>query len=185
MSKKRFIEAVIIRTLPNIDKLDAAIDYAEALYQALSRRGYGENKSQPNPEQDWYAKLSARQKRGFDRFWQAFGMKKGKNGAAMRWYQLGEKTDAQYQPIIDAAKKEAEQALPPGQARKMAQGWLQEKRYLDDQANKQNPNPNKQEINRLKTELNGLQQLYEHSKNEQFLKQIQQIEQAIDDARKR
>jgi len=184
MSKKRFIQAVIIRSLPELPKLSAAINYAEGLYDGLTQHGYGADKGQPNENTDWYQSLKPDQKKWFTGFWNAFNYKNNRNGAAMRWSQLGELTAEQYKVIIEAAKKEAVKQLPPGQARKMAQGWLHEKRYQDYQPTKPAKNVQKNHVlMRLNNELNGIKKLHQANNSDALLPQIKKLEQAIKDAR--
>lgn len=185
MSKKRFVQEVVIRSLPPPDKRQACLDYALDLYDWLTGKGYGDDKpSQPRDGKDWYTRLDERQRRWFDGFWVAFQLGKGKNEAAMRWHQLGKLRDAEYQQIIDAAAKEAKRELPQGQARKMAQGWLHEKRYLDftptQTAAKSMQN---HVLTRLLNDLNGVKRLYETSKDEALLPQIGKLEAAVKAAR--
>ena len=185
MSKKRFVQTVIARSLPTFEKREAALAYAEGLWDYLSSKGYGDDKpSQPRDGKDWYTKFDVRQKRWFDGFWVAFQLGKGKNEAAMRWHQLGNLSDAEYQQIIDAAGKEAKRELPPGQGRKMAQGWLHEKRYLDftptQTAAKSMQN---HVLTRLTNDLLGIKRLYETSKDEALLPQIAKLEMAVKAAR--
>jgi len=184
MSKKRFVQAVVIRSLPELPKLSAAINYAEGLWDGLTQHGYGADKGQPNENKDWYQALTSQQKKWFTGFWNAFNYKNNRNGAAMRWAQLGELTDNEYKIIIEAAKKEAVKQLPTGQARKMAQGWLHEKRYQDYQPSKQTKSVEKKHVlMRLNNELKAIKKLYEASKSAALLKQIEKLEQAIRDAR--
>jgi len=184
MSKKRFIQAVIIRSLPELSKIAQAIKYAEGLYDSLGHHGYGADKSIPNEGKDYYDELTPRQRQWFTGFWQAFNYKQNRNGAAMRWAQLGELSDDDYKIIIEAAKKEGIKQLAQGQARKMAQGWLHEKRYNDYQAQNQNKKAQKNHVlNHLNNELNAIKKLYESSKDEALLKQIENLEQAMRDAR--
>jgi hypothetical protein len=140
MSKKRFIQAVIVRLAPKGDAIGQAIEYAEGLWTELDKRGYGDTlkgtsdkPSKPRKGKDWYAALSDRQRKFFDLFWDAFNYKFGRNEAAERWGQLGAATDEQFMQIIAAAKHEAKIERVPGQARKYAQGWLFEKRSQDYQ----------------------------------------------------
>ena len=49
----------------------------------------------------------------------------------MRWFQLGELTDDEYARIVEAARQVAQCPVPDGQERKMAQGWLTERRWED------------------------------------------------------
>jgi len=186
MSKKRFIQGVLIRSLPTLDKVPEAVSYAEGLWDALSEHGYGESAiAAPQKNKDWYNSLNARQKEWFLRFWGVFNYKHGRDGAARRWIELGDLTDSEYRNIIDAGEKEAQRQLPQGQSRMMAQGWLQAKRYEDYQAPAV---PKKQQqnhvINGLMAELNGIKTLYNKSGDEALAPQISKLEQAINDARR-
>jgi len=185
MSKKRFVQAVIARSLPAKDKRQAALKYAEDLWAWLTIQGYGDDKpSRPRDGKDWYNALDARQRKWFEGFWQAFGHKRGRENAAMRWQQLGVKTDAEYQQIIDAASAEARRELAPGQVRKMAEGWLNEKRYLDFAPTTQAiKNQQNHVLSRLLGELNGIKKLYEQSGDDALLPQIEKLENAIKAAR--
>ncbi|WP_028489020.1 hypothetical protein [Thiothrix lacustris] len=118
------------------EKPDAgrAIQWAASLWKKLTEAGYGDKQgeSKPrSPEADYCQQMSERQRKLFDQFWGAFNHKQGRNGAAMRWLQLGECKDDEYRQIISAAKAEAAKPMQPGQVRKMAQGWLTERRWLD------------------------------------------------------
>lgn len=181
MTKKQFIQQIIIRALPEINKLSATIQYAEQLWESLNYYGYGADKlSSPRESQDYYKQLSERQKLAFDKFWTAFKHKQDRNGAAMRWLQLGDLNEEQYKQIIDAAKQEAQRPLAPGQVRKMAQGWLFERRYQDFALDpgKQKKQQDLTLIN-LKNELNNLMNLYKLSPNSALAAQIKTIEAKI------
>lgn len=186
MSKKRFVQAVIARSLPPVSKRQAALDYAESLWDWLSQNGYGNAEpSQPRQGTDYYRALDKRQAHWFDRFWAAYNNKQDRNGAAMRWAQLVEPTDEFYQFIIAAAGKEAQKQLQPGQVRKMAQGWLHEQRYNDYQPTTVSKDAQKgQQMQKLTGELNGIKKLYEASRDEALLPQITKLENAIREARK-
>lgn len=113
---------------------DKAIVWAEKLWGKLTARGYGDkDKTEPKPRdsKDWYKELSQHQQKWFCLFWEKFSHKQGRNEAAMRWGQLGELPETEYRAIVDAAKSEAARPLPQGQVRKMAQGWLAERRWED------------------------------------------------------
>jgi len=71
----------------------------------------------------------------FIQFWDAFGYKRGKGGAEKAWKAIPHMDAALLEKILDAARKEA--ALRPsliekGRTPKMAQGWLNEKRWEDE-----------------------------------------------------
>ncbi|MCL7422529.1 MAG: hypothetical protein M8364_16685 [Methylobacter sp.] len=185
MSKKRFIQTVIARCLPSPDKRQAALDYAEDLWEWLTQTGYGADQpSTPREARRWSDQFTPRQQQSFKAFWDAFSYKKGLQRAAMRWAQLGELSQDEYRAIIDAAKQEAQRPVPPGQARKMAEGWLFERRWEDHA--KPAADPAKQralELNRLRNELVGLNGLYSTSREPSLLLQIEKIEQQINTLR--
>jgi hypothetical protein len=182
MSKKRFIQAVVIRRLPPHGELTATVQYAENLWEGLTQLGYGAENTQPRESRDYYADLNERQKRQFNAFWRAFEFKKNRNGAAMRWMQLGELSDAEFKHILSSATKEAQRQLPPGQARKEAQGWLFDKRWFDFPP----PVDMQQQGHSLQYligELEHVKRLHAQAPNEGLLTQIQKLEKAIDEAR--
>jgi hypothetical protein len=181
MTKKQFIQQIIIRALPEINHLNATVQYAEQLWDNLTRYGYGEDKlGKPRESLDYYRQLSENQRQAFDKFWNAFNYKKDRNGAAMRWLQLGQLSAAEYQFIIDAAKQESSRPLPQGQGRKMAQGWLFERRYEDFTPPSVNPKK-QQDLRRvnLKNELANLKKLYELSPNTSLAEQIQMLQEVL------
>lgn len=186
MSKKRFIQAVVIRSLPAHGKLTEAVRYAENLWDGLTHLGYGQDAAaKPQESKDWFAELNERQQAQFRQFWQAFNLKKGRNGAAMRWGQLGHLSEEDALRIIDAARKEAQKQLPPGQARKEAQGWLFEKRWLDHVPETQTQGRQKNHVlQRLTAELEHVKRLHQQTGTAELLTQIAKLQQAIDDARR-
>lgn len=134
MSKRTFIRAIVIRALPKSDRIDAAIDYAENLWQHLTLRGYGDQTtSEQRANVDYYAQLKEPAKHGFDRFWQAFHRKgDDKQGAARRWGQLaktGMLTPQTTERIVAAAAAEAALPRGEGEVRVMARRWLFERRW--------------------------------------------------------
>jgi len=186
MSKRRFVQSVIARSLPAHNKREAALAYAEGLWDWLTERGYGDTKpSQPRQGVDYYRALDKRQAHWFDKFWAVYNHKQDRNGAAMRWGQLGEKPDEFYQFVIDAARKEAGKALQPGQVRKMAQGWLHEQRYNDHQPTTASKAAQKgQLMQQLVSQLNGVKSLYAAGGDEALLREIEKLEQKIKEGRK-
>ena len=186
MSKKRFIQAAFIRALPGKDKMDSCLHHAEQLWGYLTAHGYGDDKpSEPREGGDHYQSLDPRQRRFFDGFWQAFNHKHGRNNAARRWAQLGDKTDGEYQQIIDAAANEAKRERAPGEVRKMAEGWLFEQRWADyTPTQKTAQSAAKLALVNLENQLKGIKKLYDQSKDPALLPQIGKLENAIKEARK-
>ncbi len=178
MTKKEFIQHIIIRALPEMSRLSTTIQYAEQLWESMTFYGYGQGKEPtPRAHKNYYQDLSPVQRVAFDAFWNAFKHKAGRNKAAMRWKELGELSEADYRVIIEAAKKEAARPLPTGQVRLMAEGWLNQRRYEDftpdpHQAKKQH------DLTRvhLENELKNLKNLYALSPNEAIELQIKAME---------
>lgn len=165
MNKAQFIQHLIIRACPSADKIQPAIAHGEWLWEALTQAGYGDKAPiQPRElKDDYYSQLNSRQKAAFDKFWQTYNHKIGKQRAALRWQQLGELSADDYQKIIAAAAKEAQRDFK-GQARKHAEGWLSERRWQDIE---QAPGKTDQRAYlTLMSELNGLKQLYQSRPND-------------------
>lgn len=163
MNKRDFIQACSIQLFPYVNyDPDQAIHWAERLWDGLSAKGYGASEPRgPNENDDWYKKLTPEQRRSFDKFWTAFNHKVGRNGAAMRWHQINP-DPALAEVIIKAAAKEAAHQREPGQVRKMAQGWLQERRF-EDQAHTETQraqiDPRIEQLRHLNSELRTLEML--------------------------
>lgn len=178
MTKAEFIQQIIIRTCPGKEKIQPAIAHGESLWDELTKAGYGDKKP-TKPKQsrglkdDAYTRLNHRQKAFFDKFWDAFDYKAGKNEAAQRWAELGDPTDDGYQKIIAAAIKEARRDRGE-QSRKHAQGWLGDLRWMDyDTAGGKQDN---REFMRLNSELNGLKQLQASCPSDSLKASIEKIE---------
>lgn len=79
--------------------------------------------------------LEGRRLESFNKFWEAYGLKKGRGGAEKAWAAIPTLTDSLVDKICEAARKEAAQrpALEAqGRTPKWAQGWLSERRWEDD-----------------------------------------------------
>jgi hypothetical protein len=181
MSKSRFIQAVFIRALPPKDKFDSCLAHAEEMWGYLSSYAHGDaGESKARESKDWYTSLDERSQKFFCAFWVNFGYKKGRNNAAMRWHQLGNLSNEQYQQIVDAAKKEAERQLPAGQVRKMAEGWLFEKRYEDFKPEEKTASSQKNHVlTHLAGNLKHLEMLYEKGRDPKLLEQINKLKREI------
>ena len=135
MKKCDFIQQACIQFMPETEwDTDKSIRYAEALWQRLGERGYGDSKpSEPKQMVNYYQQLSSKAKQQFDQFWVAFDNKQGKQRAAMRWQQLGELSPDKLKKIINAAKQTAaaRKNLNQDQTPIMAEGWLSQLRFDD------------------------------------------------------
>lgn len=172
MNEKQFVQAMIIAIKPKQQDFERALAYAQNVWGFLDVRGYGGDKQGKKTiahrtSENFYALLSDRQKKFFDRFWEAYQHKVGRNNAAMRWGKLfdesapmAEPTDDFYEAVISAAKKDSAKALPPGQVRKYPEGWLSEFRFYDYAPNTQQQQKNGQhELGKLKNELVALKRI--------------------------
>ena len=89
MNKAYFIQQLVIRTCPSLERLPDTIKHGEQLWQGLTRAGFGDKKpAEPRDiKEDVYSLLDPRQQAWFDKFWLAFNHKVGKQRAAMRQQQ--------------------------------------------------------------------------------------------------
>jgi hypothetical protein len=177
MSRTLFVRAYVVRWCSNPDNADACIDQAEKVWERLSARGHGDKKAaKPRDTVDWYGKLSAYQKEWFDRFWVAFAYKHARHRAAKSWHQLGELPEAEYRRIVEAARQEARRPIPEGQSRKMAEGWLSERRF--DDFTSPVSTPTKKEDPRkgqLREQLKALEQLQNYKPTPERKQQIDDL----------
>ena len=136
--------------------LDRAIDWAEALDRRLAARGYpaeptAEAPSPPaqptkparadtgNPRGTGahYDSMPAASRAQFDRLWNAYQLKQGKQEAAGAWLALAP-GQALAEQLIAAAERDARGAIErgikrhDGTRRKNLQGWLSARRWEDE-----------------------------------------------------
>ncbi|MEJ1384857.1 MAG: hypothetical protein RPV21_10860 [Candidatus Sedimenticola sp. (ex Thyasira tokunagai)] len=182
MHKREFIQRAAIQFLHQVEwDLDRAISYGEQLWKRLTERGHGAPEAKgPRQTENWYAKLQGESKRQFDAFWHAFRHKQGRDRTAMRWYNMGDLSREQATTIIDAAKAEAAKSLPDGQVRKMAEGWLTERRWEDHQTTEAKPKAEKKsQRGNDKANLTHLQKLYDAAPNDALAKQIDRLKKKL------
>lgn len=154
MNKRDFIQRCVSNAINQTGKEqdEDVITRAERYWERLSQRGYGASKQHVprDKNKNGYNQLTPYQKQWFDQFWNAFSYKHGRSGAAIRWHQMGELPQGDYEHIVDAAKAEAA-SRPEKVAQKitpiMAQGWLNNSRYEDHQR-KQDTNAKQTESKR-------------------------------------
>jgi hypothetical protein len=164
MTKREFVQRAAIRFLdPMEPDVDRAIRWAERLWQRLTERGYGAAQEKgPRDHIDWIARLSEQQR------------------AAMRWSQINpDETTARH--IIEAAAAEAKRQLPDGQSRKMAEGWLSERRWEDHtptqhETTQSREQERRKEWQRLQAELTHLERLHAATTGEAAGQLLEQIE---------
>uniref|UniRef100_UPI001C3F1C50 hypothetical protein n=1 Tax=Methylogaea oryzae TaxID=1295382 RepID=UPI001C3F1C50 len=110
-TKRSFIQAKFEPLRIKPEQWPEALERLEQGWDFLSAAGYGAAKPHEPRETgvDWYGRLSGAERAAFDRFWKAYGYKKGKNNAAMVWHRLGEIDAATAEIIIQAATAEKRQ----------------------------------------------------------------------------
>lgn len=201
MQKRDFIQNAVPQLLAltkdeETGKFDAdkAIAWAEKLWAKLSEKGYGDTKKQgPRDIPAAYDELEKHpvMLAAFNLFWTAFGKHGNRDGAAMRWLQMGELSKQDYDLIIQAAKREADarKALPEGRTGIYAQGWLNGRRWLDkaettmDQAQKQQ-HQKQQQLRKLNQDLAHAKKMaddtgdpYWYGEAEKLTEQLRQLRQ--------
>lgn len=80
-------------------------------------------------------KLTGKRLESFNRFWEAFNLKKGKADAAEAWYRIPQLTDKLVEKIVRAAEIEAKRRpdiIAKGRTPKWAQGWITGRRWEDE-----------------------------------------------------
>ncbi|BBL70350.1 hypothetical protein [Methylogaea oryzae] len=172
-TKRSFIQAKFEPLRIKPEQWPEALERLEQGWDFLSAAGYGAAKPHEPRETgvDWYGRLSGAERAAFDRFWKAYGYKKGKNNAAMVWHRLGEIDAATAEIIIQAATAEKRQwgkeETRDGIARKWPQGWLSERRWEDHEPSadtaKTAPGAAVKRAN-LVNEINGLKTLIASAK---------------------
>lgn len=182
-SKRSFVQAVMARLCPKAEQRDQALRFAEGMWAFLVDKGYGPPEpAGPRQSTDWYGKLVEPQKSRFDRFWAAYGHKVDRNGAAMRWHQLGDISESEADAIIHAAaaaNRQWRETAQTGQVRKMAQGWLHERRWRDfEPAGNATPGPIRRDGD---AELRGLRQQLGTLKRLHDLKPSDELQRQMDD----
>ena len=182
MHKREFIQHAAIQFLHPLEwDLDKAISYGEKLWHRLTERGHGAPVATgPRQSENWYARLQGESRQQFDAFWNTFRHKQGRDRAAMRWYQMGDLTREQATTIIAAARAEAAKPLPDGQVRKMAEGWLAERRWEDHQPTQAKPKAAKQSQRSVdQANLAHLEKLYKAAPNDALAKQIARLKEKL------
>ncbi len=203
MHKRDFIQQAVLQFLPMTlgkdgkGNVDLAIAMAEKCWDKLTARGYGDIKQQgPREIPKAYDQLGKTpdMKAAFDLFWAAFDYKSGRDRAAARWLQMGVLEKFEIDQIIQAAKREAaaRKNLPDGRVPKMAEGWLTERRWLDntetstDQAQKQQ-NQKQQQQRQVNQDLAHAKRMaddtgdpYWYNEADKLTEQLRQMRDACD-----
>lgn len=106
---------------------------AKAVLKHNSSTTHSKSVASNNSSKDLKPSLS-----DFQIFWDAFAYKEGRGGAEKSWSQISNYSPELLEKIIQAAKKEAIRRvdiIKRGTTPKMAQGWITERRWEDEQLN--------------------------------------------------
>lgn len=177
MSKTRFVQQVIIRSLPRPERVEAGVRYAEQVYDELTRLGYGAPKQRKARDSvDYYNDLSGHQREWLDKFRGAYGIKYApRSRTALAWSKLPEHSEALYRKIIDAAKIEATLRTQRETTAPYAELWLNERRYedLNVSARARAADSNRALKLELNSQLQALKQFNSDGSNDDQIAKIQ------------
>lgn len=167
MSKKQFIQRAVISLIthpdviasPKENRINRAIDYAEALWKRLDERGYGSAvEGEPKEGRNWYAELEDQE--AFDKSWRKYGRTGARNDAAKAWLKLEEAEKA----LIPAAiQKYLEQIGKEGTTKAHFATWLNGRRWESFDVT---PVKASQGIDQRAQDIAGLQKMIAMAKDE-------------------
>lgn len=181
-TRREFVQAAMVAWAPFHEwDLDKTIRWAERAWDVLSERGYGPlTPETPRSSVDWYSRLEPSARGLFDRFWTAFARRGDSRAkAAMTWAQLAPDAPLAEQ-IITAAAQEAALPRRPDEVRKMAQGWLSERRWESYQPPASSPTDDRAaHLRDLRGELATLTRLSQAGQSATFAAQIIRLQQEI------
>lgn len=161
--------------------MDKTIRWAERAWDVLSEHGYGPlSPETPRAQVDWYTRLGTDQRNLFDRFWAAFARRGDSRAkAAQVWAQIAPAPDLAA-AIIHGAAQEAAAPRRPDEVRKMAQGWLNERRWESYSQPEPRPSDTRAAQEReLRGELATLERLSRAGQGATFAAQIIRIRQDL------
>lgn len=168
MSKKKYVrEAAPILLIspwvnekPPEQRLDMAIGLAEALWNKLVERGYGDTREgDPEKSRNWYAELHDQE--AFDRCWMKYGREGARNEAAKSWIKLDE---ADKPKVFPAIQKYLEQLAHSGTTKAHFSTWLNQRRFESFDAIEQVRRP--MVFDEKAQERKALQRMIEMAKDE-------------------
>lgn len=119
-----------------------------------------ENRIEKNRKEEtktYCASVDAR-RADFERFWEAFSYKKGKEPAWRSWKKITHYKPELVEQIIEAAHREARARpflIAEKRTPKMAQGWLTDKRWLDEDVETPRPMTKQQQALTVLDEMQG------------------------------
>ena len=139
MNRKAFIQQASITMMlhpyatekPQIERVDAAINLAEALWDRLKDRGYGPTtQTSERCSRNYYSEIEDQEY--FDKCWNKYGKQGSRDKAAKAWIEIEGSKDA----IFPAIPKYLEDIRCSGTAKAHFSTWLNEKRWMNYDADK-------------------------------------------------
>ncbi len=179
MKKQQFIRetaALFVAAHHLKPSLDDAITWSLALNNRLIERGYwaSPNGSDNRKSRDYYKQLDKNQADLFDKFWESFNYKNGKNRAAMKFIQLWQTIKNEQSSFLQGASIEAAARLGRETTPPMAELWLNELRWQDAKITTHQKKAKKLDaqdriIREASSELHHFESLLNRSKDDAFL----------------
>lgn len=168
MSKKQFIQRAVISLIvhpdvlasPKDQRINRAIDYAEALWKRLDERGYGGTvEGEPRETRNWYAELQDQEV--FDKVWRKYGRTGERNAAAKAWIKL---TEAEKTLVPAAVQKYLEQIGKEGTTKAHFSTWLNGRRWESFDA--EQPSQAKAAINQRAQDIAAMQKMVANARDD-------------------
>lgn len=135
MNRKAFIQQASITMMlhphatqkPKGERVDAAINLAEALWDRLKDRGYGPTtKTSERSSHNYYSELNDQEY--FDKCWSRYGKQGCRNKAAKAWIDIPE---AEKPKIFPAIPKYLEDIKLSGVTKAHFSTWLNDQRWIN------------------------------------------------------
>lgn len=131
MDKKAFVQQVVIHYRCKPQDVGRAVAYAEQVWDQLTALDYGGKKQGAERRTvDYYAKLTPEQQDQFDKFWEAYRKKDGKQRAALSWGKINPDAET-FSQIMHGAQYESRVRNDRGTTPPWAELWLNERRWED------------------------------------------------------
>ena len=163
MNRKAFIQQASITMMLHpyssekapAERVDAAINLAEALWERLKDRGYGPTtQTSERCSKNWYSEIQGQEE--FDKCRRKYGDEGGRNDAAKAWIGLDEEEKVKVFPAIP---KYIESLKYSGKSKAHFATWINQKRFLNyEETEKKQSKP---AYNELAQEIAGFERQLE------------------------
>ena len=165
MNRKRFIQDAVktmilfpeVMDQPREKRLDFTISMAEAMWEKLKERGYGDAKQrEPSEKRHYYSELE--DKELFDKCWFKYGKEGAREAAAKAWLQVEE---TEKEKIFPAICSYLDQLGYSKKAKAHFSTWINERRWESFEKSKtvteatKLPDPLEQQIKHYESLIRG------------------------------